>query len=193
MGDGEPHGAADAPTVASADEAVDWEAVRRAYELSGESVAAIQRRFGVTPSQLRRRRVGEGWTTRPAVATPGPQQGRKPIGEESLDFRLNRLLTVGLAMLEKRIGEEGMTETNARTLTELARAQEIRMRSMRTHKAAKAREKKNKNAGQHFRDDPAWLLAEINRRLDRLTEEAEPREETYASEKNPRGERAGRA
>jgi hypothetical protein len=68
-------------------------------------------------------------------------------------------------MLEKRLAEEGLTEGNARTLTELCRAQEIRMRSTRNEKAAKAREKKNNDAGQDYRDDPAWARAELKRRI----------------------------
>ena len=43
------------------------------------------------------------------------------------------------------------------------------MRSKRNEKAAKARETKKHDAGYDFRDDPAWLDAEINRRLDRLS------------------------
>ena len=42
------------------------------------------------------------------------------------------------------------------------------MRSKRTEKAAKAREKKNNDAGYDFRDDPAWLDAEFERRLARM-------------------------
>ena len=87
---------------------------------------------------------------------------------EALEYRLNRMVTHGTAMLERKIADEGMTEANARTLKELCRAQETRMRSKRTEKVAKAREKKNNDAGYDFRDDPAWLDAEINRRLDRI-------------------------
>jgi hypothetical protein len=161
---------------------VDWAEVRRAYELTGEGVASIQRRFGLTPSQFRKHRVDGGWATRPAVAQPGPLQGTKPVGDETIEYRLNRLVTIGLAMLEKRVGEEGMTEANARTLTEIARAQEIRMRSKRNEKAAKAREKKNNDAGYDFRDDPEWLLAELTRRLDRISAHARQGREGRPSE-----------
>ncbi len=165
---GEGSGAADAASDNAS--AVDWEEVRRAYELSGEAVSAIRARFGLTASELRRVRVGEGWTTRPPVAKPGPLQGTKPVGSEALALRLSRLLAVGIAMLERRLADEGMTEGNARTLTELCRAEEIRMRSKRNEKAAKARETKKHDAGYDFRDDPAWLEAELNRRLDRLSQ-----------------------
>jgi transposase-like protein len=167
MGDAEQAGT---PAAASA---VDWNEVRRAYELSGESVASIRRRFGLTPHALRVVRVAEGWTPRPPIAKPGPLQGKKPVGSEALELRLSRLLAVGVAMLEKRLAEEGMTETNARTLTELVRAQEITMRSKRNEKAAKARETKKHDAGYDFRDDPAWLDAEIDRRIARLREDRE--------------------
>ncbi|MGH6925266.1 MAG: hypothetical protein ACRED5_16155 [Propylenella sp.] len=151
---------------------VDWEEVRRVYELTGESVASIQRRFVLTPSQLRKRREDEEWMTRPAVAQPGPLQGHRAVGEEALDLKLNRIVAIGAAMLELRLAKEGMTEANARTLRELCRAQEIRMRSTRNEKAAKAREKKNNDAGYDFRDDPEWLLAELTRRLDRISAHA---------------------
>jgi hypothetical protein len=146
---------------------VDWAEVRLAYELSADTVASIEKRFGLTRYQLSRRRRAEGWTTRPPVARPLVLPRRKPIGSEVLALRLNRLLVTGIAMLDKRVSEEGMTEGNARTLTELCRAEEIRMRSTRT-KTGKPREKKNHDAGYDFRDDPVWLDAEINRRLDRL-------------------------
>lgn len=147
---------------------IDWQAVRRLYELGADSVTAIRKRFGLTAWQFRRARERGDWTTRPAAAKPGPLQGYKPVGAEALELKLNRLVAIGAAMLERKIADEGMTETNARTLKELCRAQETSMRSKRTEKAAKAREKKNNDAGYDFRDDPAWLNAEINRRLDRL-------------------------
>jgi len=128
--------------------------VRRAYELSGESVAAIRERFGLTVSELRSRRIAEGWTARPAVAEKSRLPYRKALGPELLELRLNKLMTTGVAMLEKRLAEEGLTEANARTLTELVRAQEMRMRSKRNEKAAKARETKKHDAGYDFRDDP---------------------------------------
>jgi hypothetical protein len=148
--------------------ALDLDALRRAYELTGEAVASIRRRFGLSAWQFRKLRERGQWTPRDPIAKPGPLQGYKPIGEEALELRLNRLLAIGSAMLACKVAEEGMTETNARTLRELCRAQETMMRSKRTEKAAKAREKKNNDAGYDFRDDPAWLDAEINRRLDRL-------------------------
>jgi hypothetical protein len=42
------------------------------------------------------------------------------------------------------------------------------MRSRRNEKAAKAGEKKSKDAGYDFRDDPEWLDAELDRRIERL-------------------------
>ena len=112
--------------------AVDWAEVRRVYELSGETVASIIRRFGLSREALRRRRVGGGWATRPPAAEPGPLQGHKAVGSEAIELRLNKLVAIGVAMLEKRVAEEGMTEANARTLKELCRAEEVRMRSTTT-------------------------------------------------------------
>lgn len=146
----------------------DWDEVRRVYELGANSIPAILERFGLTPYQLRKRREDENWATRPRVAEPGALQGYKPVGEEALDLRLHRLVAIGTAMLERKIADEGMTEENARTLKELCHAQEIRMRSTRNEKAAKAREKKNNDDGADFRDDPNWLRAEFNRRLDHV-------------------------
>lgn len=156
--------------IASAPERrIDWREVRRVYELGADSVPAIIERFGLKPYQLRKVREAENWTTRRPAAKPGPLQGHKPVGADALDFRLHRLVAIGTGMLEQKVAEQGMTEANARTLRELCRAQEIRMRSTRSEKAAKAREKKNNDAGHDFRDDPAWLRAELTRRLEHLT------------------------
>ena len=143
---------------------VDWDEVRRAYELTNETVPAIRKRFGLSVHDLRARRIAEAWTARPPIAQPGKLPRRVPAGADALQLKLNKLLVVGVAMLEKRLADEGMTEGNARTLTELCRAEEIRMRSKRNEKAAKARETKKHDAGYDFRDDPAWLDAEIDRR-----------------------------
>ena len=151
----------------AAEGSVDWAEVRRAYELSGEAVASIQRRFALTPRELRKAREGGDWATRAAVAEPGALQGRKPVGHDAVELKLNRLVVIGTAMLEKRLAEEGLTEANARTLVELCRAEELRMRTTR-QKTGKTRETKNHDADYDFRDDPAWLRAELNRRLDRL-------------------------
>ena len=141
--------------------------MRRAYELSGESVASIQQRFGLTKHRLTKRRIAEAWTTRQPIAVPTSLPPRRQVGAEALELKLNKLLVTGIAMLAKRLAEEGLTDQNARTLTELCRAEEIRMRSTRT-RTGKARETKKHDAGYDFRDDPAWLDAELRRRLERI-------------------------
>ena len=151
---------------APAEKSIDLKELRRVYELGADSIPAILERFGLTAWEFRKLREGGDWTIRKPAAEPGPLQGHKPIGEEALDLRLHRLVAIGTAMLERKIADEGMTEANARTLKELCHAQEIRMRSTRNEKAAKAREKKNNDDGADFRDDPNWLKAEFARRLD---------------------------
>ena len=166
-----PRGGRELKHSADAKLAVDWQAVRRAYELSGDTVASIRARFGLSVHDLRQRRVAERWTARPQVARTGPLPmplRRLAVGCEAIEFRLNRLLSLGIALLEKRLAEEGLTDANARTLTELCRAEESRMRTIR-QKTGKTRETKNHDAGYDFRDDPAWLDAEIRRRIERLT------------------------
>jgi hypothetical protein len=150
-------------------ETIDVEALRRDYELTREPVASILRRFGLTRWRLQKLRIENCWTSRPQIARPGPlqgQKGQKSLGAEAVDFRLNRLVAIGTDMLERKVADEGMTEANARTLKELCRAQETRMRSTRNEKAAKAREKKSNDDAADFRDDPNWLKAEFSRRLD---------------------------
>lgn len=51
---------------AAAGPAVDWAAVRAAYEAGGESLAALRRRFGISDWHLRDRRQRENWPVRPA-------------------------------------------------------------------------------------------------------------------------------
>jgi hypothetical protein len=147
--------------------------VRRAYELSGETVDSIARRCGMSRATLWRRHVAQGWTTRSPVAVYRGGSGAKIAGAEGSEFRLNRLILVGAAMLAKRLKaerltEEGLTQASARMLTELCRAEELRMRAMR-QKTGKTRETK-KDAATDFRDDPVWLDAELRRWLDSLTQ-----------------------
>jgi hypothetical protein len=168
---------------------IDWVEVRRAYELSSETVASIRKRFGIGRSTLARRRVREGWATRPPVAVAPPFSGRKPVEIEAIELRLNKLVVVGMELLERRITEEGLTEVNARTLTELCRAEELRMRTTR-QKTGKTRETKNHDAAHDFRDDPAWLDAELNRRMDRRFG---PRGGGSGSGKDDGGRKAGGA
>lgn len=156
---------AGAAGAAVGDGEVDWAAVRRAYEMTGETIREICARFRVSPRTLTRQRRREGWTPRAQIARPPPRLGARMLAPETQELRLTRLVAMGTGLLEKKVAEEGMTEANARTLFELCRAQEIRMRTTRTEKAAKARETKKDNGGPDFRDDPAWLRAELERRI----------------------------
>ena len=136
---------------------------RRLYEATATSVETIRRQFGWTKNALRRLAKYENWTMRPPAARGGPMAGRKPIGPEMLVFKLNRLITYGIGILEEEAATRGVDEPGARKLTALCRAQEIMMRIERMKNAA-IREKKNKDDGYDFRDDPIWLAAEFARR-----------------------------
>jgi hypothetical protein len=146
--------------------------VRRAYELTGETTASIRERFGLTENELRKMRKAGGWIVRPPCALPGPLGRRKPLAE-ALEYRLDRLATLGVVMLEKRIADNGIDQANARTLTELCRAREIMMREIRKEKAAKARETKNDDFGPA--DDIAFIRAELERRIRNLGRDGERR------------------
>jgi hypothetical protein len=145
---------------------IDEGEVRRAYELSNESVESIRERFGLTKHQLRKMQRDGGWTMRPQISMPGALRGRKAVGEGALDLRLNRLVVFSAAMLEKQVVRSGLTFENAQALRELCRAQEARVRTTKNRNAARDREKKNKDAGYDFRDDSAWLDAELDRILE---------------------------
>jgi hypothetical protein len=162
------------PDAGETRDVIAWDEVRKAYELSAETVEAIRKRFGLTIHGLRSRRIREGWTARPPVAQPLLLPRKVAVGEEARALKLNRLVLIGTAMLEKRLAEEGLTEANARTLTELCRAEELLMRSTK-QKTGKTRETKNSDAVTDFRDDPAWLNAELGRRLARLLAAGEAR------------------
>ncbi len=152
-------GAAHWPPGATAEDVAE---ARRLYELTGTPVSAIRERFRWTAWYFQKLRVRDGWTARPRIAEPGPMLGRKPVGADAIAFRLNRLIAFGVATLERRAAADGMEEAGSRALVALCRAQEIMMRADRTRKL---REKKNKNDGTDFRDDPVWLAAEFARRL----------------------------
>jgi hypothetical protein len=134
---------------------------RRLYELTATPVTTILKQFGWTEYRLRKLARFEGWTLRPAVTRGGLAAFRKRIGVELAEYRLNRLIGYGIDILEKEAVDRGVSEAHARTLAALCRAQEIMMRSLR---AGTLREKKNKNDGIDFRDDPEWLATEFARR-----------------------------
>ena len=106
------------------------------------------------------------------VAIPRGPNGRKIVGIDLLELRLNKLVVTCMAMLDDKLKKEGLTLENARLVTEMCRAEELRMRTTR-QKTGKTRETKNNDAAHDFRDDPVWLDAELNRRLARLTETRE--------------------
>ena len=136
---------------------------RRLYELTGTPVSAIRSKFAWSENEFRKLRLVEEWTPRPSAVTPGPLRGRRPVGADAVEFRLNRLIVFGIGTLEQRAAKDGVDEQTARTLAALCRAQEIMMRSVRQKNML--REKKNKNDGTDFRDDPLWLAAEFARRI----------------------------
>ena len=150
---------------------------RRLYEMTATPVPEIWGKFGWTEYRLRKLQRAEGWTMRAAVAMPGPLRGRKPIGADRIEFRLHRLIVFGIGILERRAADAGLDAANAQVLVSLARAQEVMMRSARQNNQA-VTEKKNKNDGTDFRDDPVWLAAEFARR--------------FAGVPAPQGEGAGR-
>ena len=149
---------------------MDAEAVRRDYEGGARPVPAILEKHRITRWWLAQARYAGGWTPRP----PGARLDMPPAGMDQAEARLSRMLANATAMLERKMDEEGVTEANARRLTELSRAQEIRMRTTRASKEnAKTRETKNKNdANADYRSDPAWLRAELERRILRIRQAA---------------------
>jgi hypothetical protein len=149
---------------------VDPEEVRRAYELTAETTASIRQRYRLTKRQFEVMRIRGGWTARPPAAPrgPGPLAGCRSIGLDALEYRLNRLLTVGMEMLEAKVAEAGFDEVRARTLTELCRAQEVMMRETRKQKATKAHETKNNDLGRDPAADIAFIRAELERRIEAL-------------------------
>jgi hypothetical protein len=162
MGDEGEGGAVEPPPVSN--EETRLEEARRLYELTKTPVSAIRERFGWTPHQLRKIRKRWNWSARPQRGRASPLSGIRPLREEALEYQLNRLVTIGTVMLGRKFADEGMTEANARTLRELCRAQESRMRTTRI-KNGKIRETKSDDVGGDYRNDPDWLIAELRRRL----------------------------
>ena len=158
---------------------IDWSAVKRAYEMPGESVASIRRRFGLTVWQLRWRREKEGWATRPPVVTMAPSPDTGPGGARGAGAEIERIVSLGAAMIGRRVAAEGMTEANARTLGELCRARESLMRSRKREEGGKPRGKHARDdraersepgglAGAEREADLAWKRAELTRRFNAL-------------------------
>lgn len=159
---------------------VDWARVRLLYEAMDVSVAQIRRDFGLTEHELRKRRVAEGWRTRPACLQPGPLQGRNDSTPHRMRLRLARVIDTEIGRLAQRfIGKGDLEQGDARLLTELARAvahlgqmRDTDRRPVKGGGDTPARDgrptaKKN-NAGPEPTADIAELRAELKRRLARL-------------------------
>ena len=157
---------------------VDPEPVRIDYEFSSMSVAAIQEKYGLSEWRLKRMQRAGKWTMRPQRGR-GPIEGAPPAGADALAFRLNRLITHGLAMLEHGVAEEGWTEGNLRMLNELCRATRT-MHAILNKKAVKARETTDDDAARS--DDPAQILRELAARFDRIREESAETDDPQAGE-----------
>jgi hypothetical protein len=140
---------------------VDTAAIRRDYELGIERIDVICARHGITEYRLRRLREQGGWTARTGAV---PQRGLP----STADRRLNALVSTGIGLLERRMADEGLTKGTAELLGVLCRAREARMRAKRNEKAAKARETKTKDEPRDHTDDPAWIRAELERRILRI-------------------------
>ena len=158
----------------------DWREIRRLYEETAMSVAAIRERFGLSIHELRRRRVAEGWEKRPAAVERLPLAQCSPVRPPQVRERLLRLVHDGL----KAFGEgEAYDPDHARALLTLARTWTVmhraQTRSRRTRTAAPAHkpagevtENKNNNGGPDPDNDIDLLRAEIARRIVRIREEA---------------------
>lgn len=183
-----------------------WGEIRRVYELTNTPTIEILRRYGLTESQLRWRRTSEKWEPRPPAAV----QRAKADSPERLKARMLSLYAVLVSRFENWIAKaEEFEAAQASALAVLAagfghltRSDEredfwMARHTGKSRTATAPREKKNNDAGYDFRDDPAWLDAEINRRLDRLFDKkgvgGGPRRDEAGGEAGASGELAMQA
>ena len=170
--------------------AVDWPAVRQAYEDGEEPVRTILDRFKLTRSQFGYRRRKEGWPLR------RPRRKRRDPGEigplasqcshdpaAALE-RLGRVLAAEVARLEMRQDRRsGLEEGEVRHILAVARTLDLMNKGSRTEKSGKgvsappsrrhgARVNGRSGAGRESgcdpRGDPAWARAELARRISML-------------------------
>jgi hypothetical protein len=89
----------------------------------------------------------------------------------TLEARLVLLLAAGLEALERRIAEGGLDERSARMLTELCRGVELAGRRSKGAGVERPGGGTSDDGTEHT-DDPAWLRAELKRRVHRIRADA---------------------
>lgn len=164
----------------------DWAEARRLYETSDMSTAAIRRMFGLTQWALRRRREIEGWRVRDPAAAPAAAR-RSPSPLQRLRQQLLALAALLVERLAEIVAAGGDVFASAAAfaaVTEALPNLEARRQAMTkgerekqagepAKREAARREKKNNDARADATRDPAWLRAELKRRLDILRKASE--------------------
>ena len=116
--------------------AVDWRAVRLAYEGSAETIPALLQRFGVSAWRLRVRREREEWHPRVARIWPGPRGGEASLSAERVGERLCRLMAGQVSWLEARQQDLGeLDDRDVRRILVMARALHLMTKQSRTDKS----------------------------------------------------------
>jgi hypothetical protein len=155
--------------------AVDWAAVRQAYEDGKMAVRAICQEHRISHGQLRRRYLAEGWTVRPPVTAPGPRSlARRPV-----DAAINAFAGLIAAQAERLTKAAGRVPDGAmQTMKGAAGALEGLMREDRLKRDMAGRKSSSRQAvggGQITPEeieaaDEAFMRAELKRRYDVLAE-----------------------
>ena len=157
----------------------DWGEIRRLYEETPMSVAAIRERFGLSEFQLRQRREAELWAPRPPIDKTGDST-KYALTRAHVRRRLVRLIHDGLQAFDTGAAYD---VEHARALLALARTWGVMQRdSGRTRRipaparskgaAATPNENKNNDGGPDLYDDPVRLRALIAGRIRRIREDA---------------------
>ncbi|SER20185.1 hypothetical protein SAMN05216548_11316 [Faunimonas pinastri] len=151
-------------------QAIDWAALRRAYEAREGTIAGLCRTFGISAGQFRYRRAREEWRRQPTgtAAVVPPEAAATP---QDIHERLYRSLEAQLSQLEEK-ADVGFDEGDARHVAEIAKAMaQMSKLETATREGAGASRKTKGQQPEHGDNDAgerAWMRDELKRRLARL-------------------------
>ncbi|MGQ7794465.1 hypothetical protein ACUN0C_18825 [Faunimonas sp. B44] len=158
------------------DPAVDWDAVRAAYEAEDRPLRDVLAQFRLTHHELRRAMERQGWRKRRGI--DGQRSGPRPSRPEAIEARIEELVSAGLGQIEAmRLAGSADHAGMLRLLAQVMRVWRA-LEAMRQGKGAAGKRKGSAGEAARRREaemrdaDVAWLRRELQARHERLQREA---------------------
>jgi transposase-like protein len=159
----------------TAPKALDWAAIRVAYETSDLTVRAIAEEHGIAPTQIYTRVRVEGWPMRSTRQAPPKARYGRPVGrrrprDTSLVGRMMKLVNRNLKLMETRMKSgDDVPAAASRTLDSLTRTIG-KITELQSAEDAAATAPKSRAEPAYDNDEAERLRLEIVERLLRLRE-----------------------